>query len=126
MVQKDAGTVLVVDDEPVVLRLMTRILHRAGYQVVPARDGSEAPALAKAAHGGVDVAILDVTVPPGGAVATMQVLRREHPGLGMVLTSGDALSPAQRTFLEQCGGRFVPKPFSPADLLGAVEAVNSR
>jgi len=126
VVQTAAGTVLVVDDEPVVLKLMTRILHRAGYQVVPARDGKEAPGLARAAQGRVDVAILDVTVPPDGAVATVGVLRREHPGLGVVLTSGAALPPAQRSFLEACGGRFVPKPFAPADLLAAVEAVIPR
>jgi len=111
-----------VDDEPVVLQLISRILRRAGYEVVEARDGKEAAARA-ASSGSLAAVVIDATVPPDGALPATRALQELAPDLGVVFTSGEALRSPMRSFLEGCAGRFLAKPFSPAELVAAVEAV---
>jgi len=67
--------------------------------------------------------VIDATVPPDGALSATRALQEQAPGLGVVFTSGEALRPQVRSFLEGCAGRFVAKPFSPAELVAAVDAV---
>jgi len=117
-------TVLIADDEPVLRQLLIRILERRGCRVLEAEDGAAAQRRLAEAPGAVDVAIVDVTMPPG-CVETVEALLRQRPDLGVVLTSGIAPTPEVRALLERCGGAFVGKPFAPAELLRAVKEVGS-
>lgn len=119
------GTVLVADDEAILLRLLTRILERAGFRVVPARDVEEG--LHRLSTGSpLDAAVVDATLQPGGATPLLEALARAPGRPGLVVTSGEALSQDAQKNLEACGGRFLAKPFGPTVLLEAIEAVRSR
>lgn len=114
--------VLVADDEAILLRLLTRVLERAGYRVLAARDADEAlrhveeePALF--------AAILDATLAPTGIDALLDALGGTPGRPGLIVTSGAALPAATRRRLEALGGRFVSKPFAPAALLATLDAV---
>lgn len=114
--------VLVVDDEPHLLRLLARVLERAGYGLVAAVDG-EAAIEAIRAHGtGPLVLVLDVLIPPRGAGAVLDVLEARPLAAGLVMVSGDALDGALAARVEALGGCFLRKPFLPDALLDAVRS----
>jgi CheY-like chemotaxis protein len=118
-----APSVLVVDDEEILLALLRRLLERAGWQVACARDGDEALRLLEADPGRFDVAILDVGVPPRGALPALRALRALRPDLAVVLTSGTGPDPRLREALREGRSVFVAKPFSPGDLDRALASV---
>ncbi len=101
-------TVLVCDDELDVRRLVERILSRAGYAVV----GAATPEAALATCGmPVDLLLTDVVMPGMAGPELAERLRRERPGLRVLMTSGDARidDPA-----------LLAKPFGADELLRAV------
>jgi CheY-like chemotaxis protein len=83
-----AGTVLLVDDEAVILESITMALEALGFRVLQARDGVEALERFEAAGADLDLVIMDLTMPRmDGATAftRMQALRPEVP---VILSSG--------------------------------------
>jgi DNA-binding NtrC family response regulator len=121
-----ASTVLVVDDEPTLLQLMTRILLRVGYSVLTADDGDQALEVFDKSEQPVGAVLLDLRVRPRGGLAILNALLSRSPALGVVVTSGSALDPDTRERLHSHGGEFVRKPFAPESLLRAVATVLER
>jgi CheY-like chemotaxis protein len=122
-----APSVLVVDDEEILLNLLTRVLQRAGCRVACARDGEEAVRLLEAEPGAFDVAILDLGVPPRGALIALRALRALRPDLGAILTSGSGPDADVREALREDGrSTFVAKPFAPAYLTRALAPVSGE
>jgi two-component system KDP operon response regulator KdpE/two-component system response regulator VicR len=114
--------VLVVDDEPHLLRLLSRVLERAGYGIVPAADG-DAAIDAIRAHGPEPlVLVLDVSIPPRGADVVLDVFEAHALAAGLVMVSGDALEEALAARVEAFGGCFLRKPFLPEALIDAVRS----
>jgi hypothetical protein len=111
------ATILVVDDEPQLLRLMVRVLEREQHKVLSARDGEEAVALFDQHRDEIDAVILDVIIPPDGARPVLAQLRERNPGLRLLLSSGDELDAGLRSEMEALGGRFLRKPYVPSTLL---------
>ena len=124
-VPRAAGRVLILDDEPAVLRVAQALLERAGYEVEGAEEGGSAVALFSEAHEAgrpFDAVVLDLTVRRGlGGEATVTLMRQVDPGLAAVVASGyssDAVlsDPGRHGF-----DAAVAKPFGPSDLSAAVE-----
>jgi DNA-binding response OmpR family regulator len=118
----DAPLALVVDDEPIVLRLVARIFERSGVDVHAAEDGASAIAWLNAAHRSVDQALIDATIPPDGAAPVIEALRAHDPSAAIVLSSGKPLQTDHQRLLEAVGAVYLAKPFGPQALLNAVEA----
>ena len=113
--------VLVAEDESQLLRLIERLLARAGYEVLSARDGDAALA-SVAAHGArIGIAVLDAAIAPRGAGEILEALGKQGRAIGVVLTSGDALEGNLRQLMLDCDGIFLHKPFPPSALLRALE-----
>ena len=115
------GTILVVDDEPSIVRLISQLLTREGHRVVGAASAEEAVASLEAAR--PDVAIVDLVMPGKGGMTLIMDELRHVPGLGIVAMSGriplggDSFA----SFSAQFGvSSFLLKPFSSADLEKAV------
>jgi CheY-like chemotaxis protein len=121
-----APSVLVVDDEEILLSLLTRVLQRAGCRVACARDGDEAVRLLEAEPQGFDVAILDLGVPPRGALTALRALRALRPSIGAIFTSGSGPDADVREALRDGRSTFVGKPFAPADLTRALAQVSGE
>ncbi|MBW2712864.1 MAG: response regulator [Deltaproteobacteria bacterium] len=121
MASDGSKTVLVVEDEEALLRLSMRILEQAGFETLGAVDGDAALA-AVAEHGdGIAAVLIDVGISPMGAEELLGQILTPSFQPGIVLTSGAACSPEMLSFLEARGGKFLPKPFSPADLKHAFQ-----
>jgi PAS domain S-box-containing protein len=121
-------TVLVVEDEPVVRALSTRILREQGYTVLEAQNGEEALRLASTYEGGpIQLLLTDVVMPQMRGDALAQRFRLEHPATRVLFTSGYADSESFRANLIATGTGFIEKPFSPASLARKVrETLDSK
>ena len=118
--------VLVADDDPDILTLVGFRLERAGYEVLPARDGDEALALALERQ--PDLAILDVMMPKLDGYEVTQRLRDNAATSGMpviLLTARVQEADITRGF-EAGADDYIKKPFSPQELRARVQAILGR
>ena len=116
------ATILVVDDEPALLRLLARVLEKPGYQVLTAADGNEAIDLFVKHSEMIDGVLLDVVIPPNGIGEVLEHMVAARGDLAVILSSGDAPDQALRERLEAYGGAFLRKPFLPKALLKLLES----
>jgi CheY-like chemotaxis protein len=115
-----AGTLLVIDDEPLVRDTLRAILERAGYSVLLAQSGSQALDLLRLNPGGLDAVLLDMTMPDMDGRETLGALRGLEPELPVLLLSGHSEQDIKRAFSADELAGFLLKPFSSADLLSSV------
>jgi DNA-binding response OmpR family regulator len=118
--------VLVADDDPDILTLVGFRLERAGYEVLPARDGEEALALALERQ--PDLAILDVMMPKLDGYEVTQRLRDDPATSAMpviLLTARVQEADITRGF-EAGADDYIKKPFSPQELRARVQAILGR
>ncbi|MEQ8461673.1 MAG: response regulator [Sandaracinaceae bacterium] len=111
-------TVLVVDDDPLVLQTLALGLEPEGYRVVAAETPAKALRLA-AALGGVDVVVSDVMMPEMNGPALVEALREIVPDAAVLFVSGYADADLRET-IELKSRHFLRKPFHPDELCAAV------
>lgn len=109
-------SILLVDDEPLVLSTLSDMLRHLGFRVIAAADGAEALALAAAPQGAADVALLDLTLTEPSARAILERLKQAQPSIRVLLTSGYPLDDRTRQLLDAGADGFVQKPFRFATL----------
>ena len=112
------GTVLVVDDEPAILDIITKFLSKAGYRIIPALHAVEAIDLFDQAQGEIDLLISDYRLPDMRGDRLVEFLTQRQPSLRVIFVSGsyDALASLFAT-----GAAYLEKPFLLPELLEAVE-----
>jgi signal transduction histidine kinase/ActR/RegA family two-component response regulator len=115
------GRVLVVDDEPALRLTSKRILERQGYDVIDAESGAQAIERFREDHDAV--VVLDMSMPGMGGAACFRELRAIDPGARVLLVSGYAIQDEIRGCLQDGACGFVPKPFTSATLVEAVETI---
>jgi len=115
-VPRGRETILLVEDEQQIREVVSRVLGRAGYQVIAATNGREALELA-AVHGEeISALVTDVVLPFVGGQEVVAQLRRERPGLPVIFMSGYTQGTILETELQQPRTLFLAKPFTPSDL----------
>jgi PAS domain S-box-containing protein len=114
-------TILLVEDDALVRSLVRRTLSRAGYTVLEAYNGEEGLRVEGAAQGPVHLLLSDVVIP--GAVtskAMAEKIAARRPGIRILYTSGYPDQAVARHGVLDPSLRFLPKPFTPKQLLSAV------
>jgi DNA-binding response OmpR family regulator len=123
MAKAAKATVLVVDDEPAVRRVLVMRLQLAGYRVVCAEDGEEALALFHQEQ--PDLVVLDVMLPKLDGFAVCRRLRAESCVPIIFLSALDAI--AERVAgLDLGADDYLPKPFSPKELEARIATILRR
>ncbi len=113
-------TVLLVEDEPAILRLATAMLERLGYHVIAAATPREAIRLAREHSGELHLLMTDVVMPGMTGPDLARSLLSLHPRLGLLYMSGyTADIIADHGVLDE-GVHFLQKPFSARDLAARV------
>ncbi len=116
-------TVLVVDDEPEIVKLVQAYLDAAGYRVVTAKDGREALLVAR--HEKPDLIVLDLSMPEMDGIEFTRRLRQERNTPIIMLTA--RVEETDRIIgLELGADDYVTKPFSPREIVARVRAVLRR
>ncbi len=105
-------TILVVEDEAPVRRLVMRILEQHGYRVLEAKDGISALDVCEMHAGAFDALITDVVMPRLGGVPLAKQLLENNPDLKVLFHSGYSADS-----IDLPGSRFIQKPFAEDDLL---------
>lgn len=121
-----APVVLVVDDDPVILRLLTVTFEMEGFTVLSASDGQEGidTALAKSP----DAVITDIMMPKVDGLDVLATLKGHEATAGtpVILLSARAQTADVRKGLDAGADDYVTKPFEPFDLIDLVNKLLDR
>ena len=92
--KKSGKNILLVDDHPVARKSMQRVLLEAGYRIFAASSAKEALKVFAEHSGAVDLLIADCMMPEMNGQELAETLRRQKPGLKILLVSGYEQAPA--------------------------------
>ncbi len=115
--EKAVPTILIVDDETAVRRLVRLMLQETGYDFLEAEDGLAAYQLIRTRRGALDLVITDMQMPHMTGAELIRRVKLEYPEVKTLCVSGnaDSMSPNAHYFL--------PKPFTRAALRAMVDKV---
>jgi signal transduction histidine kinase/ActR/RegA family two-component response regulator len=116
-------TVLVVEDEPSLLRMCGEVLRRLGYDVLLASHPEMALALAEGPGQRIDLLMTDVVMPDMNGRELATRLAVGHPGLSCLYMSGYPESAISHHGIVEEGLEFIPKPFSRRALADKVRKI---
>ena len=117
-------SILIVDDESGIRELLGMILESAGFTVVAAGDGIEAPKIMASKH--IDIVITDLLMPERDGIEFITEIRQKFPDVKIVAMSGgghiarDSYLRIAKNFGAHC---LLEKPFSQAGVMEAIETV---
>jgi two-component system KDP operon response regulator KdpE len=114
---------LVCDDDPQILDLLTLVLSEAGFEPMPVATGAEA--LDRAAARPPDAAIIDVLLPDEDGIEVCSRLR-EWSRMPILMLSAVDEERRKVTALQRGADDYVTKPFAPAELIARLEAALRR
>lgn len=114
------GTVLLVDDDPLVLRAFRRQLDAQGHRVVCAEDGCQVPELIRRER--FDAIVTDISMAGLDGFGVLRAAHEHDPDLPVVLVTGGASLDAAIRALDLGAHRFLLKPIDRDVLAGAVVA----
>lgn len=115
-VVKGTETVLLVDDEDMILDIGRQLLETLGYTILLARNGRKAVDLYGSRHPGIDAVILDMIMPDMGGADTYDQLKRIDPHVKVLLSSGYSQDGQAQQILDRGCRGFIQKPFKIEEL----------
>lgn len=118
------ASILVVDDDPEIRRLLSRFLAEQGFRVSAA--GSRKEFDTRIADGQFDLVILDVMLPDGSGLDICRSLRSRNPGICIILVTALKEEVDRIVGLELGADDYLGKPFSPRELVARIRAVLRR
>ena len=120
---RGSETVLLVDDEELIIKVGKTMLEKLGYVVVVAGNGREAIDMLTRSKERVDLVVLDLIMPGMDGAKTFERIRRIDPTMPVLLSSGYALDGQAEALLQQGCNGFIQKPFTIQALSNKVRAV---
>ena len=120
---KGSGTLLIVDDEELVLDVGANMLERLGYTVLKAHDGAEAVDIFKASKEQIKLVILDIIMPGMGGGAVYDKIKAINPEVKVLLSSGYSVDGMAIELLERGCDGFMQKPFTIEQLSGKIQQI---
>ncbi len=115
-IMSGCGTILLVDDEEVMIQVGKPMLEKLGYRVNIARSGREAIEIYEMKHGEIDIVILDMIMPVMKGSAVFDRIREIDPEARVLLASGYSINGQARAILERGCNGFIQKPFNLGEL----------
>jgi PAS domain S-box-containing protein len=123
VIHRGDGTILLVDDEAMVLEVSRELLESLGYRVHTAAGGREAVALYEEKGREIDLVILDMIMPGLSGSETFDRLRAIDSRVRIILSSGYSLNGEAKTIMDRGCAGFLQKPFQLAQLSQKVRDV---
>lgn len=105
-------TILLVDDEAMVLDTSEQLLSSLGYTIITATSGDEALKIYKDQRHAIDLVILDMVMPKMSGSKLHSRLREFNPGLKTLLASGYSMNETAKAIMDQGCNGFIQKPFN--------------
>lgn len=120
---KGDETVLLVDDEEIVIDVGVQILEKLGYTVFEARSGREAVRVFNEKRDKIDMVILDVIMPDMGGSEAYEKMKEIDPEVKVLLSSGYSIDGQANEILKRGCDGFIQKPFNMKDLSKKIREV---
>lgn len=115
-IAKGTETILMVDDETMMIEIGKLMLEKLGYRVIAVDNGKKAVAAIQENMDGIDMVLLDMIMPEMDGGKTFDRIREIKPDIPVLLSSGYALNgQADKIMQRGCNG-FIQKPFHIIDL----------
>ena len=118
-----ASTILIVEDDPDTVKLVSLYLRRDGHKVISTGDGLDGLRLAREAR--PDLVVLDLMLPRLDGIEVCRTLRKESE-VPIVMVTARVEQEDTLTGLDLGADDYVPKPFSPKELAARIRAVLRR
>ena len=115
-IRKGQETVLLIDDEEMILQVGTSMLEGLGYKVITATGGRQGLKMYEQHRDAVKLVILDMIMPDFGGKETFDTLRRVNPEVNVLLSSGYSLDGQAKDIMKSGCRGFIQKPFTMVDL----------
>jgi CheY-like chemotaxis protein len=106
------GTVLLVDDEDMILDVGQQILKALGYKVLTARSGGKAVEIYEERHDEIEMVILDMIMPDMSGGETFDRIKQINPQVRVLLSSGYSVNGQASEILGRGCDGFIQKPFN--------------
>jgi DNA-binding response OmpR family regulator len=113
-------TILVVEDEAMLLDLLASVLGDKGYRVLTARDGEEALSVLRAQNELVSLVISDYGLPKASGYELLKQLHASDPSLKFIMSSGSLSSDLRMKIIQEGASDIFLKPYRSAEVLKRV------
>ncbi|MBW2610523.1 MAG: PAS domain S-box protein [Deltaproteobacteria bacterium] len=120
---KGGETILLVDDEDMVIEAGEQILPKLGYEVLLARGGQEALELYRQNHDKIDMVLLDMVMPDLGGGETYDRMKEINPDVKVLLSSGYSIDGQAKEIMDRGCDGFIQKPYTLKKISGAIREV---
>jgi len=120
VLEAGTGTILVVDDEPMVLAFVEEALKKLGYKVLTAVDGQQACEVYSSHAHQIEMVLLDMVMPGTTGLEVCRHLRGIHPKVKVILSSGYSSGDVAREAQLAGAMGFIGKPYSLEELSSAL------
>jgi CheY-like chemotaxis protein len=117
------GTILLIDDEEMIIGVGEELLQELGYDVLSARSGQEAIELYEQNAAKIDLVIMDMIMPGMGGGETFDRLKRINPDVKVLLSSGYSIDGQASKILERGCDGFIQKPFNLIQLSDKIQEI---
>ena len=117
-----AETILVVEDDEALRKLITALLASSGYKVLEAADGHQALRVVQKTNEQIDLLLTDMLMPAMSGIELSEQLKELQPQAKVLLMSGYAGDLIQRYRLSTTGMMLIEKPFTRHNLLSKIRA----
>jgi len=124
--ESDNHTVLLIDDEQMVLEVGKAILQRLGHKVVTAESGEEALEKFGQHKDAIGCVVLDLTMPGIDGKETFSRLRDLVPGLPIIISSGLSVEQVSAQFDKSPTTAFIQKPYQVAELSSTIQNILNK
>ena len=114
--RKGSETILLVDDEDIIINVDRKLLKQLGYKVLIAKNGTTALKIFKARHQNIDLVLLDIIMPDIGGDKVYAEMKRVKPDVKVLVSSGYSIDWQARKMLENGCSGFIQKPFKISQL----------
>ena len=115
-IESGSDTILLVDDEEIVINVAKQMLARLGHTILLAKNGEEAVEIFRKNYQTIDLVILDMIMPVMGGSKTYDILKEINPAVKVLLSSGYSMNGQAIEILKRGCDGFIQKPFSIAKL----------
>ena len=120
---KGSGTVLLIDDEEMILTVGRALLEKLGYRVLVASGGKQGLEVLKREGGDIDLIVLDLIMPGMSGSQVFDAIRAIRPRIPVLLSSGYSMNGQTREILEKGCNGFLQKPFNLSELSQKIDQV---
>jgi len=120
---KGSETILLVDDEDMIIKVAQAMLEKLGYRVIVAKDGEQAVDTVKRKGNEIDLVILDLIMPGIKGGKAFDLIHEIQPAMPVILSSGYSLNGQANDIIQRGCNGFIQKPFNISELSQKVQKI---